>query len=53
MVLHAPAFVDGVHAAYLRAAAARAVGAVAAALFRRPGRAEPEEAGPPLPAEAA
>jgi hypothetical protein len=26
---------------------------VAAVLFLRPGRAEPEEAGPPLPAEAA
>jgi hypothetical protein len=35
------------------AAAALAVGAVAAVLFLRPGRAEPQEAGPPLPAEAA
>jgi DHA2 family methylenomycin A resistance protein-like MFS transporter len=47
------AFLRGVHAAYLVAAAALAVGAVAAVLFLRPGRAEPEEAGPPLPAEAA
>jgi MFS family permease len=46
------AFVEGVHAAYLLAAAALAVGA-AAALFLRPQRAEPEEADPPLPAEAA
>ena len=47
------AFLRGVHAAYLVAAAALAVGAVAAGLFLRPGRAQPEEAGPPLPAEAA
>jgi sugar phosphate permease len=47
------AFVQGVHAAYLLAAAALAVGAVAAVLFLRPRRSRPEEAGPPLPAEAA
>lgn len=47
------AFLAGVHAAYLLAAAALAVGAVASALFLRPHRAEPTEAGPPLPAEAA
>ena len=47
------AFLQGVHAAYLVAAAALAVGAVAAVLFLRPGQAAPEEAGPPLPAEAA
>jgi DHA2 family methylenomycin A resistance protein-like MFS transporter len=46
-------FVDGVHAAYLLAAAAVAVGAVAAALFLRPRRAGPDPAGPPLPAETA
>lgn len=47
------AFVAGVHAAYRLAAAALAVGAVASVLFLRPRRAEPTEAGPPLPAEAA
>jgi EmrB/QacA subfamily drug resistance transporter len=47
------AFLQGVHAAYLVAATALAVGAVAAALFLRPTRARPEEAGPTLPAEAA
>jgi MFS family permease len=46
------AFLSGVHAAYLVAAAAFAVGAVAAALFLRPRRADPGPAGPPLPAEA-
>jgi EmrB/QacA subfamily drug resistance transporter len=46
------AFLSGVHAAYLVAAAALAVGAVAAALFLRPRRADPGPAGPPLPAEA-
>ena len=43
----------GVHAAYLLAAAALAVGAVASVLFLHPGGAEPTEAGPQLPAEAA
>jgi MFS family permease len=38
------AFVAGVHAAYLLAAAALAVGAVAAALFLRPSRAAPQTA---------
>ena len=47
------AFLAGVHAAYLVAAAALAAGAVAAALFLRPRRADPDAAGPPLPAEAA
>ena len=46
-------FLAGVHAAYRLAAAALAVGAVASVLFLRPRRAEPTEAGPPLPAEAA
>jgi EmrB/QacA subfamily drug resistance transporter len=47
------AFLDGVHAAYLVAAAAVAAGAVVAVLFLRPRRASPDSAGPPLPAEAA
>jgi EmrB/QacA subfamily drug resistance transporter len=47
------AFLAGVHAAYLVAAAALGAGAVAAALFLRPRRADPDAAGPPLPAEAA
>jgi EmrB/QacA subfamily drug resistance transporter len=47
------AFLVGVHAAYLVAATALGLGAVAAALFLRPGRADPDAAGPPLPAEAA
>jgi MFS family permease len=46
------AFLAGVHAAYLLAAAALAVGAVTAALFLRPRRADPDAAGPTLPAEA-
>ena len=47
------AFLAGVHAAYLLAAAARAVGAVAAVLFLSPGGARPGAADPQLPAEAA
>ncbi|HEX2375549.1 MAG TPA: DHA2 family efflux MFS transporter permease subunit [Actinomycetota bacterium] len=47
------AFLAGVRAAYLVAAAALAVGAVAAWLFLRPRRAAPDAADPPLPAEAA
>jgi EmrB/QacA subfamily drug resistance transporter len=47
------AFLAGVHAAYLVAAAALGAGAVAAVLFLRPRRADPDAAGPPLPAEAA
>jgi EmrB/QacA subfamily drug resistance transporter len=47
------AFLAGVHAAYLLAAAALAVGAVAAALFLRPRKAKPGAADPQLPAEAA
>jgi MFS family permease len=47
------AFLAGVHAAYLVAAAALAAGAVASVLFLRPRRADPDAAGPPLPAEAA
>jgi sugar phosphate permease len=47
------AFVQGVHAAYLLAAAALVAAAVAAVLFLRPRRSRPEEAGPPMPAEAA
>jgi MFS family permease len=47
------AFLDGVHAAYTVAAVAVAAGAVAAALFLRPRRADPDPAGPPLPAETA
>ena len=46
------AFLSGVHAAYLLAGAALAVGAVTSALFLRPRRKRPEPAGPPLPAEA-
>jgi hypothetical protein len=42
-----------VHAAYLLAAAALAVGAVAAMLFLGPRRAAPDQADPTLPAEAA
>jgi hypothetical protein len=47
------AFLAGVHAAYLLAAAALAVGAVAAVLFLSPGGARPGAADPQLPAEAA
>ena len=47
------AFLAGVHAAYLVAGAAVAAGALAAVLFLRPRRADPDAAGPPLPAEAA
>jgi EmrB/QacA subfamily drug resistance transporter len=47
------AFLAGVHAAYLVAAAALAAGAMASVLFLRPRRADPDAAGPPLPAEAA
>jgi EmrB/QacA subfamily drug resistance transporter len=47
------AFLAGVHAAYLLAAAALAVGAVAAVLFLRPRGARPGAADPQLPAEAA
>jgi EmrB/QacA subfamily drug resistance transporter len=47
------AFLAGVHAAYLVAATALGAGAVAAVLFLRPRRADPDAAGPPLPAEAA
>jgi len=47
------AFLDGVRAAYTVAAVAVAAGAVAAALFLRPRRADPDPAGPPLPAETA
>jgi DHA2 family methylenomycin A resistance protein-like MFS transporter len=47
------AFLAGVHAAYLVAAAALGAGAVAAVLFLRPRRADPDAAGPSLPAEAA
>jgi EmrB/QacA subfamily drug resistance transporter len=47
------AFLAGVHAAYLVAAAALGAGAVAAVLFLRPRRADPDAAGPPLPAAAA
>jgi len=46
-------FLAGVHAAYLLAAAALAVGAAAAGLFLRPRRARADPADPPLPAEAA
>ena len=46
-------FLAGVHAAYLVAAAAVAAAALAAVLFLRPRRADPDAAGPPLPAEAA
>jgi hypothetical protein len=47
------AFVAGVHAAYLLAGAALAVGAVVAALFLRPRRADPGPAAAPLPADPA
>jgi EmrB/QacA subfamily drug resistance transporter len=47
------AFLDGVRAAYVVAAAAVAAGSVAALLFLRPRRADPDSAGPPLPAGAA
>jgi EmrB/QacA subfamily drug resistance transporter len=47
------AFLAGVRAAYLVAAVALGAGAVAAVLFLRPRRADPDAAGPPLPAEAA
>jgi DHA2 family methylenomycin A resistance protein-like MFS transporter len=43
-------FLAGVHAAYRVAAAALAVGAVAAWLFLRPRRAAPDPAAPPVPA---
>jgi EmrB/QacA subfamily drug resistance transporter len=47
------AFLAGVHAAYVVAAVAVAAGALAAVLFLRPRRADPDSAGPPLPAGAA
>ena len=47
------AFLAGVHAAYLVGAAGLVVGALAAALFLRPRRADRDAAGPPLPVEAA
>jgi EmrB/QacA subfamily drug resistance transporter len=47
------AFLAGVHAAYLVAATALGAGAVAAVLFLRPRWADPDAAGPPLPAASA
>jgi MFS family permease len=45
------AFLSGVHAAYLLAGAALAVGAVTAALFLRPRRAARVRVGPPVPVD--
>jgi len=47
------AFLRGVHAAYLVAAAALAVGAVASVLFLRPRRTAPDPAAAPVPTDPA